>query len=195
MIISPVNFIECIDDLVYCGIGSYLCIYSLKTNEREYYKIFEYQRIHAIRVINDKIIFNGGYIICIADKDISKKRYCTMDDWILDIKLADGFIGVLTANSCYTEYDHAFNVAKRLSCPGSPISYAACIDNNQFVGGSVFGDVHIWDENGIIKKLKAHNGFIFRISILDGYLFTCSEDRTPEGPKASISTYQQWSQM
>ena len=177
MIISPVNFIECIDDLVYCGIGSYLCIYSLETKMREYYKIFEYQRIHTIRIWNDKIVFNGGYIVCIADRNMCNKKYCATEDWILDIKLADT-MEVLSANSRYTEYDYEFNIKRQLSCPGSPISYAACINNNQFVGGSVFGDVHIWDENGIIKKIKAHIGFIFRVSIANGYLLTCSEDRT-----------------
>eukprot|EP00835_Amoeboradix_gromovi_P003463 NODE_230_length_13723_cov_0.393570.p1 type:complete len:900 gc:universal NODE_230_length_13723_cov_0.393570:3362-663(-) len=176
MIISPVTFIYCEKDTVYCGVGSYLMTFNVVLNKRKYFKVFDYQRIHHICTASNKIAFNGGYLICVVDSDFKNKKTYEVNDFVLELKM-QGNIKILTANSVYYEFDYDLNLVKKFGCPSQPKLYAACIDK-VLVGASVFGWVVVWDENGIIKKFKAHDGFIFKVKLIDDILITCSEDRT-----------------
>eukprot|EP00834_Sanchytrium_tribonematis_P003185 NODE_116_length_18347_cov_2.280962.p1 type:complete len:922 gc:universal NODE_116_length_18347_cov_2.280962:11434-14199(+) len=181
MIIAPVTCIKCDEDIVYCGVGSYILKYNLHTTQKNYIRIFNHQRIHNIIIYNNNVLINGGRIVCLTDINFKKTIYFEKDsEWFMDISLRNNEICLLTSNSLSIELDSKLNITSQYKCKSDLSFYSCLIDNNRNrnIGANVFGELTIWDKNGVLEFFKLHNGFIIKMKLIDGYLLTCSEDRT-----------------
>ncbi len=200
---GPITSCEYINDSsVLIGCGPYLSLIDEATfNEKTRFLALKYRVIHKIL----KSPQNPNLICVFGQKALNivlyeNERFTSsipkvieFKDWIFDVHwyTTTQLILVLAHNQCIL-FDLETHLTQEIVCDQKCMLYSArildfnregssCSLGNVLVGsGTIYNQVILWSaaSGEVYTKLEGHQGVIFNISYLNGFLFSVSDDRS-----------------
>lgn len=187
---GPVTALKFHQELVVCGYGPYLKIFSVPDGKLvQSHQVFKRNKIHCIS-INDEtsqIIVSGGNSFSIIDlNDISRNQEKSINEWIIATEYLDQHtVLILTSHNVIYKMNSSTFAFDKIHCNEKSILYSGSIyvgDRILIAAGTVMDGVIIWDlsTRQIVHNLKHHKGSIFGVQINKSgkYIATCSDDRS-----------------